>query len=1160
MRGYLSGMPFVKKLLTDVDVLAISEHWLHSNRLGVLNEVSDTHYVFARASKNSAAKFYGSRRGQGGVAIYWRKSIPGFSKVREIIHDRACVIRYQPKKGVVFFFISVYLPAQGSEDDLETVLDEVSEIIESREPGSNTILLGDFNGDVGSQGGPRSHRPPTHRGKCIMNLFDRFGYVAVNMQQLAHGPLDTFSCHNGHSTIDFITVPRYLMDSVDDCYVKNWEALNTSDHRDVHMSIQLPDKATYVDDDPVPGRIKWSKPSVKRQFKDKTAQSLLTFREKIRGTHLSPNTLDPLFQELTDILHKASVDLPRTKFVKRIKPYWNEDLSRLKREKIQTYRVWVDAGRPRDPDDPLMRSYKASKRAFMNTIRRLAKQYESHEVCKAVQLAEVNRNSFWRLVKRCRNSSDSSNISISRPDGSVVNEVKEVLEVWRSHFANLGTPKHKPNFDDRHFEAVTELVKTYNDSDNIDDDFLNNPFTLDEINSAIKTLNRGKAAGFNLITAEHVIYADENITEVLLSLYNAIVDLEVIPICFRTGLQIPLFKGKDLDILDPNNYRGITLLSTFNKVFEILVWHRLKFWWTSEKVISELQGACKTVLSCIHTAFMLQETVAASMEDNGQCFVTFFDVAKAFDTVWIDGLFKQVYDLGVTGKTWRLLYRGYIDFKCRVRIAGNLSESYNLNCGIHQGGYLSLLKYTVFINSLLVSLRDSGLCAKIYRTPSTPLGYADDLAAVCLSKRRTDAVMDAVYNHGCTWRYDFNARKSGVLVFGENRRTHERNASNRTFKLGPARVKEVTEYDHVGVKTSIFHECSTGIEERVGKARRALNAITGLGIRRNGINIATCNCIFWTIIVPIATYGCELWHLNGDSIKILETFQIYAGKKIQRLYCKSPNVCSFFGLGWMRLLRVIQVRKLLFVRSILALDDQALSKKIFIDRARRRLENMDESPLSEDWSKVDDLLDVVNVFKLNDEVTNMVLRGQDYPKTLWKKIVWERGWALEDTFWCLEARLHKELDLLLRVCPKPRYLTWWSLSNKYANTIQFCETMAKIISHASLLKCDDVRLKHLPYGNRVCSLCNLYLLEDVFHITMQCPGTQHLRNEMQAELAFHPDIDQILREHEQDTMSIYLGKYPAECDYNVMEKLWCITGRHISGLYKFVLSCRQGIG
>ena len=390
------------------------------------------------------------------------------------------------------------------------------------------------------------------------------------------------------------------------------------------------------------------------------------------------------------------------------------------------------------------------------------------------------------------------------------------------------------------------------------------------------------------------------------------------------GIQIPLFKGKDLDALDPNNYRGITLLLTFNKVFEILVWSRLKSWWTRENVISDLQGACKTGLSCIHTAFILQETVAASMEDNGKCFVAFFDVAKAFDTMWIDGLFKQVYDIGITGKTWRLLYRGYLDFKCCVRIRGSLSEPYNLSCGIHQGGYLSLLKYTMFINSLLIKLRDSGLCARIFRTPTTPQGYADDLAAVCLSKRKIDAVMDAVYNHGCTWRYDFNARKSGILVYGENRRNHERNSSNRSFKLGPAKVRELAEYDHVGVKTSIYPGNTLGIEERIGKARRALHAISGLGIRRNGLNINTCNYVFWTIIVPIALYGSKLWRLNSGSIKLLDDFQIYAGKRVQRFYTRTPNSCSFFGLGWMRLVRFVQVRKLLFIRATLALEDGTL--------------------------------------------------------------------------------------------------------------------------------------------------------------------------------------------------------------------------------------------
>ena len=46
----------------------------------------------------------------------------------------------------------------------------------------------------------------------------------------------------------------------------------------------------------------------------------------------------------------------------------------------------------------------------------------------------------------------------------------------------------------------------------------------------------------------------------------------------------------------------------------------------------------------IHTALLLQETVATSLETNRKCLVAYFDVAKAFDTVWIEGLFFQLYE------------------------------------------------------------------------------------------------------------------------------------------------------------------------------------------------------------------------------------------------------------------------------------------------------------------------------------------------------------------------------------------------------------------------------------------------------------------------------------------------------------------------------------
>ena len=45
--------------------------------------------------------------------------------------------------------------------------------------------------------------------------------------------------------------------------------------------------------------------------------------------------------------------------------------------------------------------------------------------------------------------------------------------------------------------------------------------------------------------------------------------------CLR-GMQVPLYNGKNTCMLDPNNYRGITLLLVLNKIIEILIWRRME--------------------------------------------------------------------------------------------------------------------------------------------------------------------------------------------------------------------------------------------------------------------------------------------------------------------------------------------------------------------------------------------------------------------------------------------------------------------------------------------------------------------------------------------------------------------------------------------------------
>ena len=50
--------------------------------------------------------------------------------------------------------------------------------------------------------------------------------------------------------------------------------------------------------------------------------------------------------------------------------------------------------------------------------------------------------------------------------------------------------------------------------------------------------------------------------------------------------------------------------------------------------------------------------------------------------------------------------------------------------------------HSFFINSLITDLKASGLCYRLYRTPSTPVGYADDLATCSTSKFKLDRAIN----------------------------------------------------------------------------------------------------------------------------------------------------------------------------------------------------------------------------------------------------------------------------------------------------------------------------------------------------------------------------------------------------------------------------------
>ena len=397
------------------------------------------------------------------------------------------------------------------------------------------------------------------------------------------------------------------------------------------------------------------------------------------------------------------------------------------------------------------------------------------------------------------------------------------------------------------------------------------------------------------------------------------------------------------------------------------------------------------------------------------------------------------------------------------------------------------------------------------------------------------------------------------MVFGETPAANAHNAEVRIFKLGNNRVRERLSYDHVGVTTCLFDDDVSGVEGRLAKARRALNSISGLGIRRNGLSVVTCCVIFWSIVAPIALFGCEMWILNDRTVRLLDDFQIYAGKRVQRLYSKSPNICSFFGLGWIRLERLIEVKKLLFVRSLLSLEEHEPSRIIFCARMEVFMRNIDDCSMNVCSSMVFDLMNAAVSFGVLDEVVNMARGIHIWSKIMWKRKIWARAWELDIYLWRVQTRCHRSLGLLSSICSGPGFLIWWQIAQDDHRLIIACEKIVKLVSHSSALKADDVRLKGAPAFAKFCSDCDHAATDDARHLVLQCPKWQPIRNEMFDAIASIPDgCGRAILDSQCDLALVLMGKSVDGIMHEQMIKIWTISAVYISRMYDSKL--KEGIG
>ena len=85
-------------------------------------------------------------------------------------------------------------------------------------------------------------------------------------------------------------------------------------------------------------------------------------------------------------------------------------------------------------------------------------------------------------------------------------------------------------------------------------------------------------------------------------------------------------------------------------------------------------------------------------------------------------------------------------------------------------------------------------------------------------------------------------------------------------------------------------------------------------------------------------------------------------------------------------------------------------------------------------------------------------------KQMWKRIVWEKALYIEKGHWNDLVADSQYLDLVSLVKEQKCYSVWGHLADREQRYMRRCETIVKLLSHASLLKADDCRLRKATFS------------------------------------------------------------------------------------------------
>ncbi|VEN52761.1 unnamed protein product [Callosobruchus maculatus] len=477
-------------------------------------------------------------------------------------------------------------------------------------------------------------------------------------------------------------------------------------------------------------------------------------------------------------------------------------------------------------------------RQLSREIQRLCRKDKSsylQQMCREIEMhanANHSKEMFFKVKCLSRDFKPKS-WAVKNPEGELITNLHEVIEVWRNYCENL-----------YHEDGLHALSLDFEQEPDI---------LLSEVEHALNKLKTNKATGIDVISAETLKCLGDDGISLLHNICKSVWSSGVWPDEWCTSIFVPLHK-KGFPT-NPDNYRLLSLSSHASKVLLYILQSRLEGFigWQ----ISQAQAGFVKGRGTREQILNLRQIIEKAREHYFPVFICFVDYSKAFDNVKWPKLWEILISIGVPYHLVFLIQQLYESNSARVRIDGNLFSQTATRKGVRQGCVLSPMLFNIYYEFVMRQVLDNwNGGVTIGGSKISNVRFADDTTLIAASQEEPVALLNILEQH----REHDNYREIG--------------------SIGHCEV--VQSFIYLGSLIDNSGSCENEVRRRIQQARVAMTKLTKIW-RDHNITKATKMSLVQSLVFSIFLYASETWTVKKADRARIDAYEMWTWRRMLRV-------------------------------------------------------------------------------------------------------------------------------------------------------------------------------------------------------------------------------------------------------------------------------------